>query len=115
VVFEKAIDRAEPAEEVKQRVLNLIDCITFSVFVYTTRGLFERDKIIYTAQMTFAVLTMNKQLNLVELDFLLRFPIMPNVTSPVDFLSHNSWGGIKVVISLVVHNDPYLPLSTCRA
>lgn len=39
VVFEKAIDRAEPAEEVKQRVLNLIDCITFSVFTYTARGL----------------------------------------------------------------------------
>lgn len=31
----------------------------------------------------------------VELDFLLRFPCAPNVTSPVDFLSHNSWGGIK--------------------
>ena len=55
VVFEKAIDRAEPAEEIKQRVLNLIDCITFSVYVYTTRGLFEKDKIIFTAQMTFQV------------------------------------------------------------
>ena len=30
-----------------------------------------------------------------ELDFLLRFPCAPNVTSPVDFLNHNSWGGIK--------------------
>ena len=55
VVFEKAIDRAEPAEEVKQRVLNLIDCITFSVFTYTARGLFEKDKIIFTSQMTFLV------------------------------------------------------------
>jgi len=55
VVFEQAIDRAEPAEEVKQRVVNLIDSITYSVFVYTTRGLFERDKLIFTAQMTFLV------------------------------------------------------------
>jgi len=55
VVFEHAIDRAEPAEEVKQRVVNLIDSITYSVFVYTTRGLFERDKLIFTAQMTFLV------------------------------------------------------------
>jgi hypothetical protein len=54
-VFEQAIDRSEPAEEVKQRVVNLIDCITFSVFVYTSRGLFERDKLIFTAQMTFLV------------------------------------------------------------
>ena len=55
VVFEKAIDRSEPAEEVKQRVANLIDFITFSVFIYTTRGLFEKDKIIFTAQMAFQV------------------------------------------------------------
>ena len=57
VVFEQAIDRAEPAEEVKQRVVNLIDSITYSVFIYTTRGLFERDKLIFTAQMTFLVST----------------------------------------------------------
>ena len=55
MVFDKSIDRAEPAEEVKQRVLNLIDGITYSVYVYTTRGLFEKDKIIFTAQMTFLV------------------------------------------------------------
>lgn len=55
VVFEKAIDKAEPSEELKERVNNLIDCITYSVFMYTARGLFTRDKIIFTAQMTFQV------------------------------------------------------------
>ena len=55
VVFEKAIDRAEPAEEVKARVINLIDCITYSVYVYTARGLFEKDKLIFTVQMCFTV------------------------------------------------------------
>lgn len=55
IVFEKAIERAEPAEEVKQRVTNLIDCITYSVFIYTTRGLFEKDKLIFTTQMALQV------------------------------------------------------------
>lgn len=41
---------------------------------------------------------MNKEINSVELDFLLRFPATPNVTTPVDFLSNNSWGGIKVCV-----------------
>ena len=54
-MFQKAIDKAEPAEEVKIRVNNLIDCITFSVFIYTTRGLFEKDKLIFTAQVAFQV------------------------------------------------------------
>jgi len=37
---------------------------------------------------------MNEEISPMELDFLLRFPIKPHVTSPVDFLSNSSWGGI---------------------
>ena len=55
-MFEKAIDRAEKAEDIKVRVDNLIDCITYSVSIYTARGLFEKDKIIFTAQMAFQVI-----------------------------------------------------------
>ena len=55
VVFHTAIDRAETAENVKERVQNLINSITYSVYMYTSRGLFERDKIIFTSQVTFQV------------------------------------------------------------
>lgn len=97
-MFEKAIERADPSDEVKQRVINLIDCITFSVFIYTTRGLFEKDKIIFMAQVTFQISLMKKEIDPKELDFLLRFPAVMNVSSPVDFLSNLSWGGIKVLV-----------------
>ena len=55
MVFHKAMLDAAPAEEVKDRVENLIDSVTYSVFMYTTRGLFECDKLIFTAQMAFQV------------------------------------------------------------
>ena len=55
MVFHNAIDRAETADDVKQRVLNLIDSITYMVFMYTSRGLFEEDKLIFTSQVTFQV------------------------------------------------------------
>ena len=32
-----------------------------------------------------------------ELDFLLRCPSRPNITSPVDFISNIGWGAIKVL------------------
>ncbi|KAK2112179.1 hypothetical protein P7K49_011926 [Saguinus oedipus] len=53
VVFEKAIQRTTPASNVKQRVTNLTDEITYSIYMYTARGLFERDKLIFLAQVAF--------------------------------------------------------------
>uniref|UniRef100_A0A8C8RQ31 Uncharacterized protein n=1 Tax=Pelusios castaneus TaxID=367368 RepID=A0A8C8RQ31_9SAUR len=100
VVFQKAVERASPDEILKERVLNLIDSITFSVFQYTTRGLFECDKLTYTAQVTFQILLMSNEINMVELDFLLRYPAQPGITSPVEFLSSHSWGGIKSLSSM---------------
>nr|NP_001262793.1 dynein heavy chain at 93AB, isoform C [Drosophila melanogaster]AGB96173.1 dynein heavy chain at 93AB, isoform C [Drosophila melanogaster] len=94
VVFQKAIAKAEPGDTLDLRVSNLIDCITYSVFQYTSRGLFECDKLIFASQMTFQILLMNEEVTSAELDFLLRFPIKPHVTSPVDFLTNQSWGGI---------------------
>jgi len=42
------------------------------------------------------VLLMEKDIHPEELDFLLRYPAVPGLISPVDFLSNLSWGGIKV-------------------
>ena len=55
-MFHNAIDRAEPGEDIKTRVANLIDSITYMVYMYTTRGLFERDKLTFTSQVTFQVI-----------------------------------------------------------
>uniref|UniRef100_H3BBD5 Dynein axonemal heavy chain 17 n=1 Tax=Latimeria chalumnae TaxID=7897 RepID=H3BBD5_LATCH len=100
VVFEKAILRSIPAEEVQQRVINLIDEVTYSIFIYTVRSLFERDKLIFTAQLSFQVLLMKNEVNPAELDFLLRFPYKAGIVSPVDFLSGQGWGGIKVLCDM---------------
>ena len=42
------------------------------MFQYTAKGLFECDKLIFTAQMTFQILLTNNEINPAELDFLLR-------------------------------------------
>lgn len=95
VVFQNAIARAVKSDNLKQRVANLLDSISYMVFMYTSRGLFECDKLIFMAQMTFQILLTSGEIDPVELDFLLRFPVTPNVTSPVDFLTNTNWGVIK--------------------
>uniref|UniRef100_A0A8C9NDF6 Dynein axonemal heavy chain 17 n=1 Tax=Serinus canaria TaxID=9135 RepID=A0A8C9NDF6_SERCA len=96
-VFEKAIQRAVPSDDTRERVINLTDQITFSVYVYTAQGLFERDKLIFLAQVAFQVLALKKEVNPAELDFLLRFPSKTGVTSPVDFLPNQNWGAVKAL------------------
>lgn len=49
---------------------------------------------------------MKKELNPVELDFLLRFPFKAGVLSPVDFLQHQGWGGIKVGAQARTRSSP---------
>lgn len=57
MVFHKAVEVSEASEDVRSRVSTLIDCVTFSAFNYISRGLFERDKLTFTAQLAFQVCT----------------------------------------------------------
>ncbi|XP_069366837.1 dynein axonemal heavy chain 11 [Paralichthys olivaceus] len=97
VVFHKAVGMAEACVDVKSRVHTLIDCVTYSTFNYISRGLFERDKLTFTAQLAFQLLLMSKEIDVRELDFLLRFNIDLNYISPLDFLSNSAWSAIKVM------------------
>jgi len=39
----------------KERIAILIENITYKTFIYTSRGLFEKDKLIFICQMTIQV------------------------------------------------------------
>lgn len=99
-VFQNAVRTATSADEVNERIINLIDSITYSVWLYTTRGLFEADKLIFTTQMAFTIQVQKELIHPKDLDLLLRFPITPGVVSPVDFLTNSSWGAIKSLAGL---------------
>ena len=45
----RAIAITPAFENVAERVDNLIDTVTYETFKYTSRGLFEQDKLIFTA------------------------------------------------------------------
>ena len=55
VVFQNAIKFAQPSDNINQRVTFLTDSITYLVFMYTSRGLFENDKLTFICQMTIQV------------------------------------------------------------
>jgi len=55
------------------------------------------------------ILITAKEVDSAELEFLLRFPVMANVTSPVDFLTNTGWGGIKVIFCLAMWSECLVP------
>jgi dynein heavy chain len=48
VLFNKAIDTTEKSENLETRLASLIDTITRQIYTNISRGLFERDKIIFS-------------------------------------------------------------------
>ena len=55
VVFRNAISFAEKSDKLSERVARLTDSITHVVFTYTSRGLFEVDKLTFMCQMAIQV------------------------------------------------------------
>ncbi|XP_074840743.1 dynein axonemal heavy chain 11 isoform X1 [Carettochelys insculpta] len=99
-VFHKAVELAEVSEDLQEHITNLIDAITYAALLYTSQGLFERDKLTFLAQATFQILLRSKEIELLELDFLLRFTVEHAHKSPVDFLTPQSWSAIKAIALL---------------
>ncbi|XP_073997627.1 dynein beta chain, ciliary-like isoform X3 [Rhodnius prolixus] len=103
-VFHHAILTSEQGTA-QDRVRNLMDNITFCAFMYTSRGLFECDKLIFMCQMTIQILVHRNDMVMQELDFLLKFPYNPHVTSPVSFLTNIAWGGISALCEMEDFNN----------
>nr|XP_020468391.1 dynein heavy chain 11, axonemal-like isoform X3 [Monopterus albus] len=122
-VFNKAMECAEWDEDVRTRVHTLTEAITYSVFLYTSQALFERDKLTflshtafqklccsgdcascrnYTFRGTYSASILLKQglIDAQEYDLLLRFPVEATKVSPVSFLSSYAWGAIKTISAM---------------
>lgn len=55
MLFLRAIEQADTVEDVQGRVSVLMENITYAVFLYISRALFEGDKLTFLSQMAFQV------------------------------------------------------------
>uniref|UniRef100_A0A3Q3AWS9 Dynein axonemal heavy chain 11 n=1 Tax=Kryptolebias marmoratus TaxID=37003 RepID=A0A3Q3AWS9_KRYMA len=94
-VFNKAMEHAEWDEDVRTRVQTLTEAITYSVFLYTSQGLFERDKLTFLSHTAFQILLNQDLIDPQEFHYLLHFPVEAVRVSAVPFLSPHTWGAIK--------------------
>ncbi|KAL0208847.1 hypothetical protein P9112_011434 [Eukaryota sp. TZLM1-RC] len=100
--FYVAIDRTEKSEDINKRVSDLIDSITFAVFAYASRGLFERHKLILSSQLCFKIQLRKGQIQSDELDFLVRGTKDFSKPNPLSWLDDQAWAA---VVGLSVFDD----------
>lgn len=99
-VFKRAILNTIEQPNPRERVILLLDSITYAVYLHTCRGLFEKDKIVFRMHLAIQIHLQSGQISVAEVDFLLRSPFTPNLHAPYDFLSGNAWGGIKMLSNI---------------
>ncbi|XP_032448314.1 dynein heavy chain 11, axonemal isoform X1 [Lynx canadensis] len=97
MLFHRAIEQADKVEDVQGRVSVLMESITYAIFLYTSQALFEKDKLTFLSQMAFQILLRKREIDPFELDFLLRFKVEHTYSSPLDFLTTQSWSALKAV------------------
>ncbi|KAI5643131.1 dynein heavy chain and region d6 of dynein motor domain-containing protein [Phthorimaea operculella] len=99
VVFKDALFKAPQSEDLEVRVKNLLESITFQVYVYTARALFEKDKLVFLFLIALQVLQTEGKIAQNELDFLLKYAVAPE-PSPYTWLSNNGYGGILALAKM---------------
>jgi len=105
--FMKAMGRARAADTTKERVVALRESIRITVFTWTSRGLFERHKLIFSSQLCFKLQQKGALRDLfkwdaAQYDYLIRGSKKLGVEkhSQLDWLPLNAWYGIQKLIEL---------------
>ncbi|XP_068166166.1 dynein axonemal heavy chain 2 [Antennarius striatus] len=98
-LFNLSIDKSKHSHKLEERIINLNDYHTYSVYRYTCRGLFEVHKLLFSFQMCIKILEAARNLNMDEYNFFLRGGLVLDKEEQMDnpcnsWLADSSWDNI---------------------
>ncbi|KAM4675882.1 dynein axonemal heavy chain 2 [Discoglossus pictus] len=98
-LFHLSIDKSKRSSNLEERILNLNDWHTYSVYKYTCRALFERHKLLFSFQMCAKILEVAGKLNMDEYNFFLRGGVVLDREEQMDnpcpgWISDANWDNI---------------------
>lgn len=106
-LFDYGIDYSEKAPIVKDRVANIIDTMTWRVYRYINRGLFERDKITFKLMCAMQILILAGSLTSADIDVFLKAGAgVDDPNKPFNWMDKKVWNNIKALSKHRFGNDP---------
>ncbi|KAL7445854.1 hypothetical protein ACHAXM_010428 [Skeletonema potamos] len=102
--FEKSVRKAPAKEDLHERVMSLRDSLRMCIFTWVSRGLFERHKLIFLAQLTFNLMKRGTigtdDWNETQFQFLIRAPMKASDPNPLMWLPPNAWASTAALAEL---------------
>ncbi|KAI9224867.1 dynein heavy chain and region D6 of dynein motor-domain-containing protein [Blastocladiella britannica] len=104
-LFEKSISKSKKSDDIAQRIEFLNQFHTFSVYKYACRGLFEKDKLLFSFHMTAKILVNAGKLNKDLYEFFLRGGLILDRDSQApnpcaEWLSDVAWDNVCILDTL---------------
>lgn len=94
-LFDKSMDVAEKASLPMKRINNIIDSMTYLIYRYINRGLYEKDKPSFKLIATFKILLVAGKLDLKNISLFLRgggaLDITTSRPKPFSWMSNEAW------------------------
>ncbi len=95
VLFNESMDKAEKAALASKRVANIIESMTYIVYRYINRGLYETDKLTFVVLLTMKILITANYLRQSDMSLFLRGGAALDIDSvkkkPFNWMSNEAW------------------------
>uniref|UniRef100_A0A061RL16 Flagellar outer dynein arm heavy chain gamma n=1 Tax=Tetraselmis sp. GSL018 TaxID=582737 RepID=A0A061RL16_9CHLO len=104
-----AIDNSEKATMPSKRIANIIEHMTYAVYLYVQRGLFERHKVLFALMLTNKVLVSAKAVRIEDVDVFLKGGGALDINSvrrkPKEWIPDNVWLSVVALSNMDAFRD----------
>ena len=102
--FKKSVEKAPKQQNLNSRVESLRDSLRMTIFTWVSRGLFERHKLIFLAQLTFNLMKRGTigdgDWNEAHFQFLMRAPTKITDQNPLQWLPNSAWMAVSALCEI---------------
>jgi len=106
-LFDYSIDNSDKAPQPSKRVENIVKYLTYHVYRYVNRGLFEKDKVTFELMVCFNIMVRDSKISPADIAIFLKAGSTLDVTerSPHRFMDDTAWNNCRALSKHVFQGE----------